>query len=156
MDRNEKLSENFTLGELINSDMAERKGIDNNPPDHLIQKLKRLSTELLEPIRTYYGKPFRPNSGYRCDELNKAIGGSSKSQHCKAEAVDIEIAGISNYDLAVWVKNNLEYDQVILECYRQGEPNSGWVHISLKEEGMKNRLVALTYSNRTYTEGLLT
>ena len=60
-------------------------------------------------------------------------------QHCKGEAVDIEISGISNYELAVWVKDNLNFDQVILECYRQGEPNSGWVHVSLKDENDKNR-----------------
>jgi len=155
MDRGEKLSENFTLGELIKSETAERKGINNTPPDNLIPKLRRLCTEILEPVRNNYGQPFRPNSGYRSIELNEAIGGSSVSQHCKAEAVDIEIPGVSNYDLALWVTNNLDFDQVILECYRQGEPSSGWVHVSLREEGEANRSIALTYSNRTYTEGLI-
>jgi len=155
MNRNEKLSEHFTLGELVKSETAERQGIDNMPPDYLLSKLKRLCTELLEPIRMHYGKPFRPNSGYRSDALNQALGGSSTSQHCKSEAVDIEVPGISNYDLATWIANNLEYDQVILECYRQGEPSSGWVHVSLKEAGEVNRSVALTYSNNIYKEGLL-
>ena len=155
MDRNEKLSEHFTLGELMRSDTADRKGIDNTPPDHLIPKLKRLCTEILEPIRANYRKPFRPNSGYRSIELNKAIGGSSKSQHCRGEAVDVEIPGVSNYELALWITNNLEFDQVILECYRPGEPSSGWVHISLKEESEINRSIVLTYSNRAYTEGLI-
>lgn len=154
MDRNDKLSSHFTLGELIKSETAERKGIDNMPPEHLILKLKRLCIEVLEPIRVHYNKPFRPNSGYRSPELNTEVGGASSSQHCKAEAVDIEIPGISNYELAVWVKDNLNFDQVILECYRQGEPNSGWVHISLKDEGDINRAIALTYSNRVYSEGL--
>jgi len=103
----------------------------------------------------HYGKPFRPNSGYRSSELNTAVGGSSTSQHCRAEAVDIEIPGVSNYDLAVWIAHNLEFDQVILECYRQGEPTSGWVHVSLTSEGEVNRAVALTYSNRAYTKGLV-
>jgi len=155
MNRNEKLSPHFTLGELIRSETADRKGIDNTPPGHLLPKLTRLCTDILEPIRMHYGKPFRPNSGFRGEDLNKAVGGSSKSQHCKAEAVDIEIPGISNYDLAEWITNNLEFDQVILECYRQGEPSSGWVHVSLKEEGSVNRKVALTYSNRKYTQGLV-
>jgi len=155
MNKSEKLSAHFTLGELIKSETAERKGIDNTPPDHLLPKLQRLCKELLEPIRMHYGKPFRPNSGYRSPELNKEIGGSATSQHCKAEAVDIEIAGISNYDLAVWINDNLEFDQVILECYHSGEPNSGWVHVSLKDKGKINRAIALTYSNRTYSEGLL-
>ena len=82
MDRNEKLSEHFTLGELIRSEIAERKGIDNNPPQDLIPKLRRICEKVLEPIREYYGRPFRPNSGYRSPELNKKIGGSKKSQHC--------------------------------------------------------------------------
>jgi uncharacterized protein YcbK (DUF882 family) len=155
MNRTDKLSEHFTLGELIRSDTAERKGIDNSPPEILIPKLTRLCTDILEPIRQHYGKAFRPNSGYRCPELNTAIGSASTSQHCKAEAVDIEIAGISNYDLAVWIRDNLAFDQIILECYRQGEPNSGWVHVSLKEKSETNRSIALTYSHRRYSKGLI-
>jgi|TARA_B110000090_G_scaffold138802_1_gene152671 hypothetical protein len=155
MDRNEKLSDHFTFGELIRSETAERKNIDNSPPDHLIVKLQRLCSEILEPVRLHYGKPFRPNSGYRSTELNSEINGSSSSQHCKAEAVDIEIAGISNYELAVWIEQNLEFDQVILECYRKGESNSGWVHVSLKDEETTNRAIVLTYSNGSYSNGLL-
>lgn len=126
MDRNEKLSENFTLGELIKSETAERKGMCNLPPDEYVTKLKRICVEVLEPVRQEFKLPFRPNSGYRSFELNKAIGGSSTSQHCKAEAVDIEVPGVSNYNLAVWIKDNLDFDQLILECYRRGEPTSGW------------------------------
>ena len=155
MNRNDKLSPHFTLGELIRSNTAERLSIDNTPPKELIPKLKRLCDEILEPVRHRYGHPFRPNSGYRSPELNRAIGGSARSQHCLAEAVDIEIVGVSNYDLAVWMKDNIQYDQIILECYRQGEPNSGWVHISLKENSADNRSKLLTYSNRTYTSGLV-
>lgn len=155
MNRNEKLSKHFTFGELIKSEIAERKAIDNMPPAYLIPKLKCLCTEILEPVRKHYGVAFRPNSGYRSPELNKEIGGSENSQHCLAEAVDIEIAGVSNYDLAVWVKENLEYDQVILECYRPGDPNSGWVHVSLKEVGRANRSITLTYSNHIYSQGLV-
>ena len=154
MNRNEKLSDHFTLGELIRSETAERKGIDNTPPDEIIPKLKRFCTQILEPVRAHFGRPFRPNSGFRSEELNQAVGGSSKSQHCKGEAVDIEIPGVSNYDLAVWIKDNLTFDQVILECYHPGEPSSGWVHVSLKPEGLDNRMVALTYANRTFTQGL--
>lgn len=155
MDRKAKLSEHFTLGELIRSETAERKGIDNTPLDNQIPKLQRLCTEILEPIRAHFGRPFRPNSGYRSIGLNQEIGGASDSQHCKCEAVDIEIPGISNYDLAVWIKDNLVFDQVILECYRQGEPNSGWVHVSLKDISEDNRAVAMTYSNQSYRNGLL-
>ena len=155
MNRNEKLSEHFTLGELIRSSTAERKGINNMPPDEITPKLKRLCIEVLEPIRLHYGVAFRPNSGYRSEVLNKEIGGSSKSQHCLGEAVDVEIPDVSNYDLALWVRENLDFDQLILECYRSGEPSSGWVHISLKSKADENRNVALTYSNRSYSEGLI-
>jgi len=153
MNRTEKLSEHFTLGELIRSDTGDRLGIDNMPPIALIPKLERLCTEILEPIRIYFGKPFRPNSGYRSPAINKAVGSSAASQHCKAEAVDIEIPGISNYELATWIRDNLKFDQLILECYRPGEPNSGWVHVSLKEDDPYNRLEVLTYSNKQYTKG---
>lgn len=155
MNRLDKLSDHFTLGELMRSETAERKNIDNTPPEELIPKLRRLCTEILEPVRANFGKPFRPNSGYRSQELNSEIGGSENSQHCKGEAVDIEIAGVSNYDLAAWIRDNLEFDQVILECYRRGEPNSGWVHVSLKDVGEENRINVFTYSNRKYSEGLL-
>ena len=155
MNRNEKLSEHFTFGELIRSETAERKRIDNTPPDNLTPKLRRLCDEILEPIRLHYNRPFRPNSGYRSSELNREIGGSSKSQHCLAEAIDIEIPGISNFELADWIRNNLDFDQVILECYRQGEPSSGWVHVSLKPIVEDNRLAVMTYSGGTYMEGLI-
>ena len=155
MDPKEKLSEHFTLGELIKSQIAEEEGIDNNPPEELIPKLGRLCSDLLEPIRDHFGVPFSPNSGYRSPDLNKAIHGSSTSQHCKAEAVDIEVPGVNNYDLAVWIKENLTFDQVILEKYQQGEQNSGWVHVSLKAQNEDNRFIALTYSNQKYTQGLI-
>ncbi len=155
MDKNAKLSEHFTYYELARSETAARKGLDNTPPENLIPKLRHLCEHLLEPIRQHYGKPFRPNSGYRSIELNKEIGGSPTSQHCLAEAVDIEIPGVSNYDLSVWIRDNLEFDKLILECYDPGIPNSGWVHVSLKKEGDENRRVTLTYSERKYTEGLI-
>ena len=155
MDRNSRLSPHFTLGELIRSETAERKGIDNTPPPEIIPKLQRLCEEILEPVRENYGVPFRPNSGYRSEALNREIGGSPRSQHCLGEAVDIEIAGVSNYDLAKWIRDNLAFDQLILECYHRGVPNSGWVHVSLKPEEELNRNLAMTYTNRKYIDGLL-
>jgi len=79
MNRQDKLSEHFTLAELIKSETAERKGIDNMPTDALLPKLKRLCVELLEPIRLHYGQPIRPNSSYRGVVLNAKVGGSPKS-----------------------------------------------------------------------------
>jgi len=155
MDRNRKLSPHFTLGELIRSETAERKGIDNTPPPDVIPKLTRLCEEILEPVRGHYGVPFRPNSGYRSEALNREIGGSPRSQHCLGEAVDIEIGGISNYDLATWIRANLSFDQLILECHHRGVPNSGWVHVSLKPEEEENCYIAMTYSSRKYIDGLV-
>ena len=155
MDRNLRLSTHFTLGEMIKSSTAARKGIDNTPPEALIPKLTLLCTKILEPIRQHYGIPFAPNSGYRSEMLNSAIGGSSNSQHCKGEAVDVEIPGVSNDELALWIKDNLEFDQLILECYQSGEPGSGWVHVSLKQDASDNRSQVLTYSNRQYLQGLV-
>lgn len=155
MDRNGKLSEHFTLGELVFSETADRKGLDNSPPMKVIPNLKRLCIGILEPIREYTGIPFRPNSGYRSPELNQEIGGSTNSQHCLGEAVDVEVSGISNFDLAKWIEENLDYDQLILECYRSGEPTSGWVHVSLKSNSKHNRKITLTYTKRKYANGLV-
>ena len=149
-----KLSDNFTLFEMIKSETASRKKIDNTPPEELIIKLEFLCREILEPIRAMAGKPIRPNSVYRSHALNKAVGGSTRSQHCKAEAVDVEVPGISNYDLAAWVQHQLVFDQLILECYKPGIPTSGWVHISRVMDGV-NRGRVLTYSNGHYIKGLV-
>ena len=104
-------------------------------------------------MRRKFAMPFAPNSGYRSVELNKAIGGSVTSQHTLGEAVDIELPGVSNYDLAVWIAANLYFDQLILEDYTPGKPNSGWVHVSLK--AFDNRTNVLTYTKGRYITGLM-
>ena len=150
---NVQLSDNFSLKELCKSDTASRLNIDNIPTDEVtVENLKDVSINILQPIRDHFGIPFTPNSGYRSPDLNKAIGSSNKSQHCKGEAVDIEIPTIDNSELALWVHNNLVYDQLILEFYTQGEPNSGWVHVSFKKDA--NRLQPLTYDGKNYSIGL--
>ncbi|WP_320043174.1 D-Ala-D-Ala carboxypeptidase family metallohydrolase [uncultured Desulfobacter sp.] len=155
MNLNDKMSDHFRLYEMIRSETASRKGIDNTPDVDLIPKFKFLCKEILEPIRAMAGKPIRPNSVYRCIELNRALGSKDTSQHVKAEAVDVEVAGISNYDLALWVKDNLIFDQLILECYQSGIPTSGWVHISRVLDNDANRGQVLTYSNGRYINGLV-
>lgn len=155
MDYSYRLSPHFTLGEMTRSQTASRNDIDNTPPDELMPKLILLCENILEPVRNHFGIPFSPSSGFRSVELNKAIGGSENSQHCKGEAVDLELPGISNYDLAAWIEANLEFDQLILECYVQGQPASGWVHVSLKDDVSNNRKLALTYTNRAYLPGLV-
>lgn len=152
MNLNQKLSDNFGLWECVRSETASRLGIDNTPPEKLIPKLIYVCNNILEPPRQFFGTPFRPNSVYRCLELNRSLGSKDTSQHPKAEAADFEIPGISNYDLAVWCRNHMLFDQLILECYVIGQPNSGWIHMSIKESN--NRMNVLTYSKRKYLSGL--
>ena len=126
-----KLTENFSLNELTKSQTAERKGIDNTPSTEHQENLKSLCEMILQPIRDHFGQVVSVSSGYRSPELCVAIGSSTKSQHAKGEASDFEIFGVSNKELADWIDENLDYDQLILEYWKgEDEPNSGWVHCS--------------------------
>ena len=130
------LSRNFTLQELIKSDTAVRLDINNNPNSGQIEKLKALCENILQPVRDHFGR-VKVTSGYRSAELCIAIGSSVNSQHAKAEAADFEVVGTDNVELFDWIKNNLEPDQLILEFYTPGEPNSGWIHCSWIPEGRR-------------------
>ncbi len=123
------LTRNFTLLELTKSDTAIRRGIDNNPNADQVEKLKLLCENILQPVRDHFGR-VKVTSGFRSVELCLAIGSSSNSQHAKAEAADFECPGVDNVELFDWIKSNLEPDQMILEFYTPGEPNSGWIHCS--------------------------
>ena len=126
------LTRNFTLQELIKSDTAIRKGIDNNPNADQIEKLKRLCENVLQPVRDHFGR-VKITSGFRSPDLCVAIGSSVNSQHAKAEAADFEVIGVDNAEVADWVYTNCRPDQLILEFYTPGEPNSGWIHASWVE-----------------------
>ena len=123
------LSRNFTLSELIKSDTAIRLGFDNNPNADQIEKLKGLCENILQPVRDHFGR-VKVTSGFRSPNLCVAIGSSVNSQHAKAEAADFEVIGTDNAELFDWIKANLTPDQLILEFYTPGEPNSGWIHCS--------------------------
>jgi hypothetical protein len=123
------LSRNFSLQELIKSDTAIRKGINNNPNSGQIEKLKSLCENILQPVRDHFGR-VKVTSGFRSPDLCIAIGSSVNSQHAKAEAADFEVIGTDNAELADWIYKNLDFDQLILEFYTPGEPNSGWIHCS--------------------------
>ena len=131
-----QLSRNFSLQELIKSDTAIRKGIDNNPNADQIEKLKLLCENILQPVRDHFGR-VKITSGYRSPELCTAIGSSVNSQHAKAEAADFECVGVDNAELADWINRELSYDQLIVEYYTPGEPNSGWIHCSWIPEGRR-------------------
>ena len=126
-----KLTENFSLNELTKSQTAERKGIDNTPSTEHQENLKSLCEMILQPIRDHFGQVVSVSSGYRSQELCVAIGSSTQSQHAKGQASDFEIFGVSNKELADYINENLDYDQLILEYWKgEDEPNSGWVHCS--------------------------
>lgn len=121
----QQLTEHFSLNELIRSSTASRRGIRNTPTPAIITSLTLLCQNVLEPVRLHYGRPVIITSGYRSPALNKAIGGSSTSQHCKGEAADFTVVGQSNMDVCRWIVDNLAFDQLI---YEYGE--AGWVHCS--------------------------
>lgn len=120
-----KLSPHFTLEEMTFSQTAARREIDNTPPTLELGALRMLCLEVLEPIRMHFDRPVRVSSGYRSPALNAAIGGAASSQHCRGEAADITVPGVSNIDLAQWIMRNLRYDQLIYEFGR-------WVHVSYR------------------------
>ena len=127
------LTQNFSLIELTKSQTAERKGIDNTPSAEHQENLKSLCEMILQPIRDHFDCVVSVSSGYRSPELCVAIGSSTKSQHASGCAADFEIFGVSNKDLADYIDENLDYDQLILEYWKESDPNSGWVHCSYSE-----------------------
>jgi len=144
-----RLSKNFTLQEFTKSQTAERRGIDNAPVEGHIENAKALFENVVQPVRDNFGVTII-NSGYRSGDLNYAIGGSNTSQHCKGQAVDIECPGTPTYDVAKWIKDNLDFDQLILEFYTPGIPDSGWVHVSYKtEDNRKGVLTAMKENGKT-------
>jgi|TARA_Y100000004_G_scaffold125952_1_gene141698 hypothetical protein len=143
------LSRNFTLSELTKSDTAIRRGINNNPNAEQIEKLKLLCENILQPVRDHFGR-VKITSGFRSSELCVAIGSSVNSQHAKAEAADFECLGVDNAELADWIHKNLPYDQLILEFYTPGEPNSGWIHCSwIPDQPRASRLHAFKSEGKT-------
>ena len=119
-------------------------GIDNTPEGEHLEAAKALFENVVQKVRDHFG-PTVLNSGYRSPKLNEAVRGVATSQHCLGEAADIEVPGVANADVANWIVDNLDFDQVILEFYTPGEPSSGWVHVSYKADG-SNRKKALTAS----------
>ncbi len=149
-----QLSKHFTLSEMEKSQTAVRKGISNKAGSGEIKNLTDLCYEVLEPVRIKFDKPVIITSGYRSPELCEAIGSKSTSQHAKGQAVDFEIAGISNLQVALWIQNNCDFDQLILEFWKEEDkdPNSGWVHCSYVDGS--NRKQVLTFDGSTYKNGL--
>lgn len=142
-----QISKHFSLQEMINSGTASRLGLDNTPNEEQIENLKALCENILEPLKEYYeSRPIMITSGFRSEKLSEAIGSSGKSQHCAKDgsaAVDFEIPGFDNRQVAAHIKNNFLYDQLISEYYEDGIIDSGWIHVSFKRDG-SNRKQSLT------------
>jgi zinc D-Ala-D-Ala carboxypeptidase len=109
-----------------------------------IENLKQLCINILQPLRDYYELPIKITSGFRSEKLAALIGSKSTSQHCKGEAADFEIPGADNKEVASHIKNNFDFDQLILEYYDQSDINSGWIHCSFKTNGRKESLTKNT------------
>lgn len=149
------ISLHFKMREVAKSETADRKGIDNTPPSHVLETARLLALSVLDPVRAHFGVPFSPQSWYRCEELEKVITAGTyqkwannqglnpkldttwvryfiKKSHPKGEAADIEIPGVSNQELYEYIKKNLPFDQLIREFAKPGDPYSGWVHVSYR------------------------
>ena len=138
-----KLSEHLNLSEVTRSETAKRRGISNEPtPEHL-ENFKKLAENIFEPIRKHFGKPIHLSSGYRSKALNAAIGGSASSQHCKGEAIDIDMDGssngVTNRMVFDYIKANLNFDQLIWEFGTKDNPD--WVHVSFSSTGKQRKQV---------------
>jgi hypothetical protein len=146
-----QLSNNLSLAEVTRSETAKRKGISNMPTAEHIENFKKLAANIFQPIREHFGKPIIISSGYRSAELNKAIGGSLSSQHCSGEAIDIDMDGtdITNAQIFNYIKNNLNFDQIIWEFGTDTNPD--WVHVSFaaNRSQRKQILVAKKVNGKT-------
>ena len=140
-----RLSKNFTLSEIVKSNTAKRLGIENAPNKEHLKNMQVLIRDLIQPIRDAIG-PIRISSGYRNPQLNRAIGGSAKSQHCKGEALDLQFwkdGKMCNKEIYDWViKSGIEFDQMINEF------DFSWIHISLKNGEKNRRLILEAYKDK--------
>lgn len=128
----------FSIKEMTKSNIATAKGIDNTPDQTITNNLIKLIEAVLDPLREWYGKPITVNSGYRCEALNKAIGGAKSSQHMLGEAADITVGSKEeNEKLFDYIKDNLEFDQLI------NESDFSWVHVSYREGRLRKQVLEL-------------
>ena len=152
-----QLTRNFSLHELTKSETALRYDMENNPGPAEAANLTELAGKVLQPIRDHYAKGVKINSGFRHPDVNAKVGGSRTSDHCKGMAADFEIPGVANAELAEWVKDNLEFTQLILEFYTPGIPDSGWVHVSYDPKNLKKQVMTATKKDgkTVYLPGLV-
>lgn len=144
------LSDHFSLSEFERSATADALGIDNSAPSAAVENLRHLCVHVLEPLRMFADSPIIVSSGYRCPELNRAVGGASRSQHMTGEAADIRIPDeATGKEWFRWMAANLQYDQLLWE---KASPRSAlhWIHVSCRRDG-RNRRQALYLTKKGYT-----
>ena len=148
------ISKHISYKEGVYSNTATRRGIDNTPNDEQLDNMEIIAEKVFEPLREWVGGPIKINSFFRCPELNTAIGGSSKSQHCKGQAMDIDdtFGRMTNAEMYHWIKEYLEFDQMIWEF--GDDKNPDWVHVSyVSENENRNRcLRAVRKNGKTHYE----
>lgn len=148
------LTQNFTLEELIKSDTANKYKIDNSPDEKIIKNLKLLCENILQPIRDRYAKPITVTSGYRCDKLNKKVGGVKTSQHLNGEAADLicdDKRKLNSTDYNIRKENECLF-LIIQDMIKKGEikvrqlineNNFSWIHVSLPTNKLKNQIIKI-------------
>ena len=141
------ISKHVSKKEGTFSNTATRKGIDNTPGSEELQNMELIAEKIFEPLRKAANGPIKINSFYRSVELNKAIGGSSKSQHCQGRAIDIDdVHGyMSNKEMYNYIKNNLDFDQLIWEFGTEDNPD--WVHVSYVDVDNNRRRCLQAYKD---------
>ena len=145
-----KVSDNITYKEALRSNTAKRLGIENVPDEFTFETMQITAEHVFEPVRKHFNEPIYISSFYRCEELNKAIGGSSKSQHCKGDAIDIDdvYSKATNADFFNYIKDKLEFDQLIWEFGDDESPD--WVHVSYSLGNNRMRILkAIKENGRT-------
>jgi len=147
-----QISKHLTLEELTYSATAIKLGIVNVPNQLQTENLKTLALKVFEPVREHFGVPIHISSGYRIMNLNQALNGSITSQHCRGEAIDIDMKGdkVSNAQIFHWIKDNLKYDQLIWEFGDKKNPD--WVHVSYTKENRQQTLRAIKVNGKTHYE----
>ena len=144
----ERISEHISFKEATKSNTALRLNLDNTPNDYQITNMVGLALNIFEPLRKFVGGPIKINSFFRCEELNRAIGGSSRSQHCEGRAIDLDdtFGHKTNAEMFQYVKDNLNFDQMIWEFGDDNNPN--WVHVSyISEDENRGRCLKATKVN---------
>ena len=146
-----KISEHISFKEAIKSNTALRRGINNEPDDYQITNMVNIAHNVFEPLREWVGGPIKINSMFRCEELNEAIGGSSRSQHCEGRAIDLDdtFGYKTNAEMFDYIRKNLSFDQLIAE-FKDGK-NPAWVHVSYvsKDENRGRCLIATKKDGKT-------